>query len=62
MGIALGNLWESLQEEVGGAREGILSVPARDLPGPPQTPLSRDAQDKDVIFAKLQRELTRAHA
>ena len=37
-----------------------MSVVAGDLPGPPQLALPKNFPDKDVIFMKVQHELTRA--
>ena len=59
MGVALGRLWGELQQEVGETDDGVLSVTAADLPGPPRTGLPKGSPDQDVVFAKLQRELTR---
>ena len=59
MGVALDRLWGELQQEVGETDDGVLSVAAADLPGPPRTGLPRGSPDQDVVFAKLQRELTR---
>ena len=59
MGVALDRLWGELQQEVGETDDGVLSVAAEDLPGPPRTGLPRGSPDQDVVFAKLQRELTR---
>ena len=60
MGIALGQLWDALRLEDGESKEGVLSVAAEDLPGPPRIALPMDSPNKDVILTKLQRELTRA--
>jgi hypothetical protein len=60
MGVMLGQLWAQLRLEVGDPDDGVLSVDAEDLPGPPAEGLPRDAPDQDVIFTKLQRELTHA--
>lgn len=60
MGIAFCQTWDALRLEVGGDGEGVFSVPAWDLPGPSESTLPRDCPDKDVIFMKVQREVTKA--
>ena len=60
MGTTLGGLWEALRQEVGEPDEGVMSVAAADLPGPPRVGLPPDASDRDVVFTKLQRAVTGA--
>ena len=60
LGIMLRQLWQEVRAEVGDPEDGVMSVDAEDLPGPPETGLPVGSPDSDVIFTKLQREVTRA--
>jgi hypothetical protein len=58
-GILFGESWDSLRRECGDVDEGVLSVPAADLPGTLVHAPPPDDRDGDVVFMRVQREVTR---